>query len=110
MEKVPFAGATKPTKLLTVIGGPDVGVTVNDQVTVYSWPGTRFSVEMQMLYWLQLGVMVAETMSFAMAGIPDMVRNPNASPKTARVFAGVLRIRKPSNRFEFRMQDYRIYS
>ena len=41
---------------------------------------------------MQVGVMFAESISFAMAGIPDMVSNPNASPKTARVFAGVLRI------------------
>ena len=92
MEKVPFAGATKPTKLQMLIGEPDVGVTVNEKVTVYDWPGTNSSAEMQMVYWLQLGVMFAETISFAMAGIPDMVSNPNASPKTATVFAGVLRI------------------
>ena len=91
MDKVPFAGPTKLTKLLTVIGEPDV-VTVNDHMTVYDWPETKLLAEMQMVYWLQLGVMFAETISFALAGIPDMVSNPNASPKTARVFAGVLRI------------------
>ena len=62
LEKVPLTGATKLTKLLTVNGEPDVGVTVNDQVTVYCWPGFKFEAEMQKLYWLQLGLMVAVSM------------------------------------------------
>jgi hypothetical protein len=59
LENIPLAEATKLTKLLTVNGEPDVGVTVNDQLTVYCCPGFKFEVEMQKLYWLQLGVMVA---------------------------------------------------